>query len=327
MNADVWSRLELRHLATLRAVANTGSFAAAACELGYTQSAVSQQIATLERIIGAPVVDRPGGRRPAVLTEVGRTLLGHADAIVARLEAARADVAALVAGEAGTLRVGTYQSIGMRILPLLLREFRLAWPAVDIRLHEAAGDAELLERVRDGRLDLTFVTLPPLRPPLAGIELLRDPYVLVVAGDSPLTSRDRPLALRELAGVPLIAFRSCSHQPLIDAQLRASGIEPEVVFTSDDNGTVQNLVAAGMGVALVPRLTIDPASEATTVIELAGRLPPRTLGLVWHGDRYQTPAAAAFVTAAQSTFATFCARDGAAATPSRPRRRARTPRA
>jgi DNA-binding transcriptional LysR family regulator len=193
----------------------------------------------------------------------------------------------------------------MRILPALLREFRVAWPQVEIRLHESAGDADLLERVRDGRLDVSFVTLPPLGAPLGGVELLRDPYVLVVARDAPLARRRQPLALRELAGVPLIAFRSCSHQPLIDAYLRAAGVEPEVVFTSDDNGTVQSLVAAGLGAALVPRLTMTAENGGTAILELAGRLPPRTIGLVWHGDRYQTAAAKAFVAAAQRAFTAF----------------------
>ena len=117
MEPDGWLRLELRHLTALRAVSREGSFAAAAAALGYTQSAISQQIAMLERVIGARVLDRPGGRRPAVPTQVGRVLLDHADAIVARLQAARADVAAIVDGEAGILRVGTYQSVGTRILP------------------------------------------------------------------------------------------------------------------------------------------------------------------------------------------------------------------
>lgn len=305
MEPDSWLGLELRHLAALRAVAREGSFAAAAAALGYTQSAISQQIAMLERIIGAPVLDRPGGRRPAVLTEVGSALVEHAEAIIARLHAARADVAAIVVGEAGTLRVGTYQSIGMRILPHLLRDFRASWPQVDIRLHEAAGDAALLDRVRDGSLDLTFVTLPPTSAPLASVELLRDPYVLVVASTSPLARRGRPLALRELAGLPLIALRTCSHQALLEAHLRASGVEPQIVFASDDNGTVQSLVATGLGAALVPRLTMDPDDDATAIVELAGRLPPRALGIVWHGDRYQSPAASAFVAAAQRAFAGF----------------------
>jgi len=303
MEPDGWLRLELRHLTALRAVSREGSFAAAAAALGYTQSAISQQIAMLERVIGARVLDRPGGRRPAVPTQVGRVLLDHADAIVARLQAARADVAAIVDGEAGILRVGTYQSVGTRILPSLLREFRQAWPLVEIRLHEAAGDRDLLERVVGGDLDLSFVTLPVSEGPLASAELLRDPYVLVVPADSPLAERDAPLALKELVGLPLIAFRSCSHQPLIEAHLRASGVEPRTVFTSDDNAMVQSLVAAGMGVAVVPRLTMDTQDKRTALLELTGRLPPRILAIVWHRDRYQPPVADAFTKAARQTFA------------------------
>src|SRR5436309_683638 len=98
MEPDVWLQLELRHLAALHAVGREGSFAAAAAALGYTQSAISQQIAMLERIVGAPVVERRGGRRPAVLTEVGQILTNHAEAIVGRLQAARADIQAIVDG-------------------------------------------------------------------------------------------------------------------------------------------------------------------------------------------------------------------------------------
>src|SRR5438874_7453441 len=128
MDAHLWRRLELRHLAALRAVAREGSFAAAAAKLGYTQSAISQQIAMLERIVGAPVVARRGGRRPAELTAVGRLLADHADAIVSRLQAAEADLAAAIAGESALLRVGSYESVAMRIVPALLREFRRVCP-------------------------------------------------------------------------------------------------------------------------------------------------------------------------------------------------------
>src|SRR5205085_2208607 len=117
MSADLVSQLELRHLVALRAVAETGSFGRAAEQLGYTQSAVSQQIAALERAVGAQLVERPGGPRPISITEAGTVLLRHADGIVARLRAAQADLAALSAGDAGTLRVGTYQSVGSRVLP------------------------------------------------------------------------------------------------------------------------------------------------------------------------------------------------------------------
>jgi molybdate transport repressor ModE-like protein len=112
MEPDRWLGIELRHLTALEAVAREGSFGRAAKSLGYTQSAVSQQIAALERIVGARLVDRPGGPRPVSLTEAGELLLRHAEAIVARLAAAQADLGALAEGEAGVLRVGIYQSVG-----------------------------------------------------------------------------------------------------------------------------------------------------------------------------------------------------------------------
>ena len=121
--SDQWLGVEVRHFAALDAVAREGSFGRAADRLGYTQSAVSQQIATLEKIVGETLVERPGGPRAVSLTEAGALLLRHAEAIVARLDAARADIAALRAGETGTLRVGTYQSVGARVLPGVMRRF------------------------------------------------------------------------------------------------------------------------------------------------------------------------------------------------------------
>src|SRR5690349_16427481 len=117
MDSDHWLGVELRHLAALQAVAEEGTFGKAATRLGYTQSAVSQQIATLERLVGERLVERPGGPRPVSLTEAGTVLLRHADGIVARLRAAQADMQALRDGTAGSLRVGTYQSVGARVLP------------------------------------------------------------------------------------------------------------------------------------------------------------------------------------------------------------------
>jgi molybdate transport repressor ModE-like protein len=304
MDPHLWKRLELRHLAALRAVAREGSFAAAAAKLGYTQSAISQQIAMLEGIVGAPVVARRGGRRPAELTEVGRLLAEHADAIVTRLQAAEADLAAAIAG-GSTLRVGSYESVAMRIVPTLLREFRRVCPDVRIRLHERSGDLELLDRVEDGRLDFAFTTLSDATRRFASRELLRDPYVLVVRSDSALAVEAEPLPLSALAGLELITLRNCSQQPLVDGLLRAHAVEPNVVFSSGDNGVVQNLVAAGVGSALVPRLTMDGAMTSTRLLELADGPPVRRLGLVWNRDRAQSAVASAFVAAAEAAVAAY----------------------
>ncbi len=299
MAPDSWLGLELRHLIALKAIAEEGTFGRAARRLGYTQSAISQQIAMLERIVGRRLIDRPGGPRPVSLTEPGDLLLRHADAIAARLQAAQADLAALDAGDAGPLRIGTYQSVGARVLPELLREFCGEWPQVDITLQESADDRDLLELVERGQLDLSFVVLPLEPGPCEAVELFRDPYVLVVPTGSPLASRDRPPSLRELLDHPLISNRTCRTNQRVEDRLRQAGREPHIAFRSDDNGTVQGLVAAGVGVAVVPRLTVDETDPAIHVVDLGDRVPPRLIGIAWHRDRRRTRAAEAFVQLSQ----------------------------
>lgn len=298
-DTDHWLDVDLRHLTALQALAAEGSFHRAAARLGYTQSAVSQQIASLERIVGARLVHRPGGPRPISLTEAGHLLLRHADAILARLHAAQADLGALAAGAAGTLHVGTYQSVGRRILPSLMRQFAGSWPGLEIHLRESANDEDLLPRVERGELDLTFCVLPLLEGPFEAVELLRDPYMLVVPAGSPFAT-DVAIDLQELARYPLIGFRLCRSMDVIEEHLRAEGIEPHIVFRSDDNGTVQAMVAAGVGVALVPRLAIEPNDSSIAVIDLDERLPVRRIGIAWHRDRYRSPAMCAFIEAAQT---------------------------
>lgn len=299
MAPDSWLGLELRHLIALKAIAEEGTFGRAARRLGYTQSAISQQIAMLERIVGRRLIDRPGGPRPVSLTEPGDLLLRHADAIAARLQAAQADLAALDAGDAGPLRIGTYQSVGARVLPELLREFCGEWPQVDVTLQESADDRDLLELVERGQLDLSFVVLPLEPGPCEAVELFRDPYVLVVPTGSPLASRDRPPSLRELLDHPLISNRTCRTNQRVEDRLRQAGREPHIAFRSDDNGTVQGLVAAGVGVAVVPRLTVDETDPAIHVVDLGDRVPPRLIGIAWHRDRRRTRAAEAFVQLSQ----------------------------
>lgn len=305
MASDSWPGLELRHLIALKAVAEEGSFGRAAEALGYTQSAVSQQIATLERIVGERLIERPGGPRPVSLTEAGSLLLKHAEAVTAQLQAAQADLSALSAGDAGPLRVGTYQSVGARILPTLLREYKAEWPDVDIHLVESADDADLLQLVERGELDLSFVILPLVPGPFEAAELMRDPYALLVRSDSPLAARDRAPSLREISELPLIGYRTCRTTHQVEQRLHMAGCEPKIVFRSDDNGTVQGLVAAGVGAALVPRLTVDETDDAVRLLDLGDRVPPRLLGIAWHRDRLRTRAAEAFVDAAKALCARF----------------------
>src|SRR5213596_750700 len=295
MEPDSWLGVELRHFLALEAVAREGSFGKAALALGYTQSAFSQQIAMLERIVGERLVERPGGPKPVSLTEAGRLLLTHAEAIAARVAAAQADLTALGDGEAGALRVGVFQSVGQRILPALMRRFVRQWPKVEITLTESANDVELLAAVERGELDLTFSDLPLEEGPFEAVELLRDPYVLVVPWDSEI---ENP-SLRDIAQMDIIGHKQCRTLPRVEAAFR----QPlKYVFQSDHNQTVQALVAAAVGVALVPRMTMDENDPATRLIELP-KIPPRMLAIAWHRDRYRMPAARAFVETAQSVCA------------------------
>jgi DNA-binding transcriptional LysR family regulator len=292
MRADGWLGIDLRHLAALEAVARTRSFGRAARELGYTQSAVSQQIAQLERMVGQRLFDRPGGPRRVESTEAGLLLLGHADAIVARLDAARADMAALAEGAAGTLRVGIYQSVGARLLPTLVRRFRAQWPRVGIRVREESAAADLLHLLEHGELDLTFADLPLPEGPFEWAEILQDPYVLLVSARSELASLDAAPSLREVAKLPLIGRRT-TDEP--ERFLAGRGPELNVVFRTDDNGTLGALVAEDLGAAIEPQLVVDPRDRAVKRLPFGLRIPPRTLVLAWHRDRYRAPAAEAFV--------------------------------
>ena len=289
--ADRWESLEVRHLRALAAVVSEGSFAAAARELGYTQSAVSQQIFALERIVGASVLSRhPGGRRPVELTDTGQVVLAHARPVLARVKAAQADVAGLALGETGHLAVGTFQSFGTRILPALLARFRVLRPGVAIEIRESIDAKELLTGVEAGEIDVSFAVQPLEDGPFESRDLLADPFVLVTQAGSDARGPSH------LAGRQVLY--SCGYeQRLIEALLLADGIIPAGWSRFDDNGMIQALAAAGEGIAVVPRLTVDLGDPRVDVHPLPG-VPPRQLVAVWHRDRQLSVAAGEFVEAA-----------------------------
>jgi molybdate transport repressor ModE-like protein len=160
-----WVGVELRHLLALKTVADEGSLAAAARSLGYSQPAVSQQIASLEKLVGSRLVERRAGGREIELTEAGRRTLRHGRALLARAQAADAELRALQDGTQGTLRLGTNPSVGARIVPQLLRHLAEQLPQIEIELVEDPNDERLLDRLEAGELELTFA-FPPLQRPV-----------------------------------------------------------------------------------------------------------------------------------------------------------------
>ena len=295
---ESWIGIELRHFAALEAVVEEASFNKAAQRLGYTQSAVSQQIAALERSVGQKLVERRGRSRPVAPTEAGRRLLEHVRAISSRLGAAQDDLAALASGQQGVLRIGLYPSIGARLFPTVLRAFSRAWSDVSIELTEAVADPELYRQLERESIDLAFVVLPTEGAQFDSVELIRDPYVLVASRRSPFVVRGAMPVLDDLAQLPLVCFKSCRSTDETLSVVRALGVEPKVVLRSDDAGTVQGLVRAGFGYGLLPSLAVDDGDETIVSFPLDDRLPRRRSGLAWLRRSSPAGAAEAFVHAA-----------------------------
>ena len=284
------ANVEIRHLVALETVVQTGSFARAGIELGYSQSAISQQIAALEHAAGLRLLVRPGGRRPVTPTDAGERLLRHARRASDAMRAAEADLHALAVGDAGTVRVGTFQSVGVRLLPNAMRRYVERWPDVEVRLLEAGYDEDLLALLERGEIDLAFVRENE-DPTFEQVSVLSDPYVLLAPAESELARDRRTVRPREIAALPLIGYRRSTEGA--ETFLRSRGLDPEIVFRSDEGGTVQGLVGAGIGYAVVPLLAVEPSSDVA-VLPVTG-IPPRRIAVAWHVDRAPTSAALAFI--------------------------------
>lgn len=291
--------IEMRHLQALDAVARHRSFNGAADELGYTQSAVSQQIVSLERLVGARLFDRASGRHPVRLTEAGRMLLSHAESVLERVDAATADITALLEGAVGEFRLGTYQSVATRLLPEVLFRFRALWPRIAVRLFESGSHDDIDDRVERGALDVAFTIAPVAREDVSSYaELLADPYRLVVGLGHPFARRGS-VRTDEVAEIDLVGYRVCRAHAQVERALQSRGIEPRVVMRAEDNQLLQSLAGQGVGAAIMPLLAIDPRREDTVMVAFAEPLPPRRIGLLWHRDRHLAPAAASFIHIAQ----------------------------
>src|SRR5581483_9088662 len=281
-----WHGVELRHLAALEAVAGAGSFSGAGIKMGYSQSAISGQIATLERLVGARLITRLRGSRNVGLTPEGALLLEHARVINARLSAARADLNGMRDGRAPKLRIGTFQSISQTLLPRLFRSL-LAESQVRTALREDASIENLVDLLAGGELDVAFVLLPIGRDGIEMAEVLRDPWSVVVRDDHPFARLGRPVRPEDLSGQPLVTCEHCRSQDFVENGLRAAGAQLRVVSRLADYRSVLPLVGAGLGCGLVPRLALDGVDEAQPglrTLPLDG-VPPRLVGVAWNGQR------------------------------------------
>lgn len=304
--------LDVNRLRVLREVARHSSFSAAAGALSYTPSAISQQIRALEREVGVGLVER--GARGATLTDAGRLLARHADEIIGRLTAAEEELQAMIGLRTGRLRLGAFATAGAALVPRAITAFRDRHPAVEVSLIEL-DPGEATVKLRTYEIDLALIYEFPLEPApdLDGLEyqpLLDDRLNVALPTKHRLGARKR-IKLRELAGEPWIqgVYRGVTAS-VLPAACRAAGFEPRIVFRSDDHMAVQGSVAAGLGVAVVPQMTVSTARRDIAIVplEVEGDLLTRRVGIALREQAYQPPAVTAMVEILEQVAATFDSR-------------------
>lgn len=281
--------MELRHLRYFEAVARHSHVTRAAEELHIAQPALSKQISQLEQELDVALFDRIG--RNVRLTEAGEALLPHVRAVLAQVEAARAEMAERVGLRRGRVSVGTPPTVGTQLLPKALAAFNQSYPGIEFRLHEA-GVQTLLELLETGLADMAIVTLPVDDQVLTVAELFSEEMVVVVSCGHAL-ARQNSVSLLDLRGEQWVL--SPENYELREATLSAchqAGFNPRVVLDGGEMDTMLRLVATGIGVTIVPRLAVQE-SDGLVALHIQGQTLQRSLGLVWRGDRIASPAARA----------------------------------
>jgi len=284
--------LDVRRMRVLREVAQRGSFSAAADALAYTQSAVSQQIAALEREAGTRLVER--NARGVRLTDAGRALVEHADAILARLADAEAELEAIAGLRGGRLRLAAFPSAGATIMPEAIARFRARHPAVELTL-EPADPEPALVKLRSGDADLVLDITGSFRPPredgIERVHLLDDPMYVALPQGHPLAHK-RNLKLEELADESWIlgTTGSCPDASIFLHSCQLAGFDPHVAFNSDDYFAIQGFVAAGVGASFIPDLALITVRDDIVVRSLGRETPVREVFAMTAADAHRTPA-------------------------------------
>jgi DNA-binding transcriptional LysR family regulator len=290
--------LDVRRLRVLREVAARGSFSAAAEALSFTQSAISQHVAALERETGTQLVERsPRGIR---LTDAGRALVAHADAILGRIEDAEEELAAIAGLEGGRLRLACFQSAGSTLVPRAVAEFHARYPDVELSMIEAEPDPAR-EALKAGAIDLAvvydFEPIPTMREgELDTTQLIDDPYDVILPKGHRLAGK-RSLSIADLAEEPWVASTiGCGCRQITERACQDAGFEPRVAFECDETLAAQALVAAGVGVSILPRLALTTIHPGVVVRNLNRK--SQVVRRVWAAREpgaYHSPASEAMV--------------------------------
>ena len=293
--------LDVKQLRVLKAVSEHGSFSAAAEALSYTQPAISQQIAALEKQAGTTLVDR--GSRGVTLTEAGHTLVEHAEVVLARLSAAEAELEAMRGVRGGRVRLSSFPTAGASLLPPAIALFTRRYPDVELTfVEEEPEDAVGMLRAAELEVAMVFeyrdLSQPEFDRLYEGVELrhlLDDPMYIAVPRDHPGARKQR-VRLEDFADDIWIQNDTrgpCGRLHL--AACVAAGFEPKIGYQSDDYNVVQGLIAAGVGISLLPALSLTNVREDIVVRSLGPRAPARRIASAVIDGRYRSPATAAML--------------------------------
>jgi len=292
---------DVKQLRVLRAVAEYGSFSAAADALSYTQPAISQQIAALEKRAGTTLVDR--GSRGVRLTDAGQALVEHAEVVIARLAAAEAELEAIAGVRGGRVRLSSFPSAGASLLPPAVALFTERHPEVELSFVEQEPE-DAVQMLRAAELEVALVfefrgmPQPKFDRLYEGIELrhlIDDPMYLAMPRDHPAArkTRIRLQDVREDTWIQNDTTGPCGRLHL--SACAAAGFEPRIGFQSDDYNVVQGLIAAGVGVSLLPALSLTNVREDIVVRSLGRNAPTRRIAAATLAGRYRSPATEAML--------------------------------
>ncbi len=288
--------MELRQLAVFVAVAEEGSFTRASDRLHVVQSAVSAGVRTLERELGASLFDRSTHR--VQMTDAGQALLPEARATLAAATAARDAVDAVRGGVRGTVLLGTMQAQGMRAIdvPGLLAKFHDEHPHVHVRIrHAAGGSSEMAAQVRDGQLDLAFVSLPADQLPGVNLTpLVREPIMVIAPAGHPLARR-KSVPIAALADVPLVEFPEGWGMRLAsDRAFATRGLDRNIIYEVNDTESLIEFVRHGLALSMLPASFVKD-EDGLALVPIRGRAPEFLTAIASPSNRRLTAAARALL--------------------------------
>lgn len=288
---------DLRQLRYFLMVAEEMHFGRAARRLHMTQPPLSQAIQSLEAQLGAALFER--SRRSVALTAAGQALLPEAQRLLQLADGLKAIVQRAAAGKSGQLSLGFVSSADYSVLPQSLREFRLAYPGVQLELQEVTTDVQV-EWLASGKLDIGML-IPPLpeklKPELDYLPLLFEPLVLALSDTSALARQKGKISLKHCADQPLIIFPrrlAPAFHDLILSCFRDAGVTPLIAQEAIQMQTIIGLVSAGMGIALVPQSVSNLKRPGVEYRAFREASPLVETGLAWRRDN-QSPVLAAFL--------------------------------